>query len=126
MGVIYVDGSYKSSSNISKIHKLNELQDNRLERIENILDGSDGSVDNPDILNALIQDNTSKITTNIVDIQSLKTRMETVEQSINKNTITINGITVSLNSIDQKIDTLNSKIDNLSGLSWVEVLNINN
>ena len=44
----------------------------------------------------------------------------------NKNTITINGMTVSLNSIDQKIDTLNSKIDNLSGLSWVEVLNINN
>ena len=124
MSVIYVDGGYKNSCGTSK-HKTDKLQDDRIERLESILDGSDGSVDNPEVLNALIQSNTEKITNNTSDIQSLNSKITEVENTIKNNTVIINGITISLDSIDAKIDKLNEKIDNLDtlGLSWVEVLN---
>ena len=44
MGVIYINGDYKSSSNIYHVQK-NKLQDERIEKLEQILEGSDGTVD---------------------------------------------------------------------------------
>ncbi len=152
MGIIYVNGGYISSSTVQQqqITVTNEQQDIRIERIEQMLDGSGGTVDNPEVLNAMIKENTEKITTNISEIQSLGNKLENVEQVINNNTITINNITMSLdainksindnmnsvnnalnnisNNFNEKIDNLNKKIDNLdtSGLSWIEVQNTNN
>lgn len=79
MGVIYVEGNYKTASALSRIHQTNETQNNRLKKLEAILDGSDGSVDNPEILNALIQSNTEKITNNTADIQSLNDKIDKLQ-----------------------------------------------
>ena len=82
MGIIYVNGGYKSSSSTSYIQKQNEIQDERIERIEAMLDGSDGTIDNPDVLNAIIQNNSEKISINTKDIQSLTEELNTVKTKI--------------------------------------------
>ena len=82
MGIIYVNGGYKSSTSTSQIQKQNEIQDERIERIEAILDGSDGTIDNPDVLNAIIQNNSEKISINTKDIQSLTEELSTVKTKI--------------------------------------------
>lgn len=110
MGIIYVEGRYVSSSNLSQVNKKNELQDDRIQKLEEILDDSDGSVENPEVLNSLIQNNTKNITTNTEDINFLKTKVESVEQMIDKS---IDIITDSLDSIDQKINKIT--------LSWINV-----
>ena len=79
MGVIYVEGNYKTTSALSRIRQTNETQDDRLDKLEAILDGSDGSVDNPEVLNALIQSNTEKITNNTADIQSLNDKIDKLQ-----------------------------------------------
>ena len=124
MGVIYVEGNYIRSS--SKPTKIDAKQDDRIERLESILDGSDGSIENPEVLNQLIQKNSQQIASNSEDIKNIKTKIDSIETNVNKNTVTINGITVTISDVDDKLDRLNEKIDNLdvsSGVSWVEVQN---
>ena len=80
MSIIYVNGGYISSSKNAQL--INNKQDERIERIEAILDGSDGTIDNPDVLNAIIQNNSEKISINTKDIQSLAGELNSVKTKI--------------------------------------------
>lgn len=127
MGVIYVNGGYKSTSGLTKIHTINKIQDERLEKLESFIE-DDENIDNPDVLNAKIIANSNKI-------RELEERMDIVEPEVRQNTITIDGITVNLDKqikdvkkyivdedkkLDNEIDELNEKINSLTfeGLKW--------
>lgn len=127
MGVIYVNGGYKSTSGLTKIHINDKIQDERIEKLESFIE-DDENIDNPNVLNAKITDNSNKIS-------KLEERMGIVESEVENQTITIDGITVNLDNqienvrkyivnedkkLDKEIDELNEKINNLTfeGLEW--------
>ncbi len=131
MGVIYVNGGYKSTSGLTKIHTINKIQDERLEKLESFIE-DDENIDNPDVLNAKIMANSERI-------DALESRMDKVEPEVENHTIIIDGISVTIDKkidthtedikkyidsedtrLDKEIDELNEKINNLTfgGLTW--------
>ena len=118
MSIIYVNGGYKSSSNVSHIQKTNELQDERIEKLEQILEGSDGTIDS--IVLNIVNTHTEQLSELNTDISEIENTLSNKQDIISDlNTIrsgAAKGATSIQNISHLATNTeLSNKVDKVSG-----------